>query len=393
MENNVSDYQQYKNTKEFELMISLLRNEINELQISQLINNLDWDVFLDLIIHHRVYPIIYKNTQKLNENLIPVKYASRLQYLYFQNTLKMLKLSSEMIRLNNELIARNIRCIVLKGPALAMKIYGNYSDRTSKDLDILVSPEDFDSAHMVMINNGYVNEEEINVLKGRKKWNEHHVVYHHPDLKVQIEVHFRLSFDIKNNKPSFNELWNRSEQTIHQGNLIHILGREDLFVYLAHHGARHVFFRLRWLHDLDQFMRLYPLSEDVIKKIIYYECAKSVELCCTLLKHFFGTPIQKPMNLVSDNKDSKKLKLIALKFITEPISFESLSPYHMGYYKSYQLLLKQGMHKGVYLISLLYPNNRDIDTLKLPKYLQFLYFPMRPFLWMWRVIKRTISQA
>lgn len=383
---------EYKNTKEFELMISLLQNDINQLQISQLIYNLNWDVFFNLIIHHRVYPIIYKNTQKLNENVIPDMYSHRLYSLYIQNTLKMLRLSSEMIRINNEFTTKNIRNIVLKGPALAMKLYGNYSDRTSKDLDILISIDDFECAHKIMINNGYVNEEDIIILKGKKNWNEHHVVYNHSELKVQIEVHFKLSFDL-NNKPSFDELWNRSEQTTHEGNIIRILGREDLFIYLCHHAARHVFFRLRWLHDLDQYIRLYPLSENVTEKIICYQCAKGTELCCALLKHFFGTPIQNSIDVISDSKDSIKLKKIALKFINEPISFESLSPYHMGYYKQYLFLLKQGRHKGLYLISLLYPNNRDIDTLRLPKYLQFLYFPMRPFLWMWRVIKRTVSQA
>ena len=43
-------------------------------------------------------------------------------------------------------------------------------------------------------------------------------------------------------------------------------------------------------------------------------------------------------------------------------------------------------------MSFLYPYPEDAEILPLPKYLQFLYFPLRPFLWAWRkTMKRALT--
>ena len=50
---------------------------------------------------------------------------------------------------------RGIRTLVLKGPTLALDLYGDVSLRTSKDLDILIPLTEIEQAERLMTELGY----------------------------------------------------------------------------------------------------------------------------------------------------------------------------------------------------------------------------------------------
>ena len=51
------------------------------------------------------------------------------------------------------------------------------------------------------------------------------------------------------------------------------------------------------------------------------------------------------------------------------------------YHKRHLFSLMSIRQKFIYFLSFLYPYPTDVEVLPLPKYLHFLYFPLRPFLW------------
>ncbi|MEH7475490.1 hypothetical protein V7158_27690, partial [Priestia megaterium] len=57
----------------------------------------------------------------------------------------------------------------------------------------------------------------------------------------------------------------------------------------------------------------------------------------------------------------------------------------------YLFMLTPNRQKITYAILLLYPRSWDADTLTLPKSFHFLYFPLRPFLWIWRRMRKALS--
>ena len=48
---------------------------------------------------------------------------------------------------------------------------------------------------------------------------------------------------------------NEKEKVLLQIIHVYILGREDLFLFLVSHGARHGWSRLRWLIDIHQIVK------------------------------------------------------------------------------------------------------------------------------------------
>ena len=72
--------------------------------------------------------------------------------------------------------------------------------------------------------------------------------------EVKLEVHWRLNPGPAK-EPTFNELWERKRISILlTDSPVYFLGREDLFLFLVTHGARHGWSRLRWLVDIHQIV-------------------------------------------------------------------------------------------------------------------------------------------
>ncbi|MDO7488047.1 hypothetical protein Q5O89_24100 [Peribacillus frigoritolerans] len=127
-----------------------------------------------------------------------------------------------------------------------------------------------------------------------------------------------------------------------------------------------------------------------------------------LASHLLKTPISNEMQSITSEKRTRKLAQMALFYIVEmgPVNFSQskveLSKYEKYlsllikpnirksfFLTSYQLAIKSNLHKLFFILQLLYPSSLDEKTLRLPKHLRFLYFPLRPFLWAWRMIAKA----
>ena len=141
----------------------------------------------------------------------------------------------QICKLFNE---NQIDSIVLKGPVLAIDLYGDLSLRTSADLDILIPITELDKVDQLLIEMGYEKEDYIDTILNDWTWRHHHFTYFHSQKGVKCEIHWRLHPG-PGKEPSFNELWSRKRISSLTSYPIYYLGREDLFLFLVAHGARH----------------------------------------------------------------------------------------------------------------------------------------------------------
>lgn len=72
---------------------------------------IDWDQFLELAMHHRVYPFIYQKMKEIDPMLIPEYVMHRLQQNYKMNTFQMLFLSGEMEQISKLFTGNEIRTL------------------------------------------------------------------------------------------------------------------------------------------------------------------------------------------------------------------------------------------------------------------------------------------
>lgn len=347
---------------------------------------IDWEEFVNLVVHHRIYSLIYKNILRTDEPKFPQSVKEDLYNRYVKNSYWMLHLSREMGIIFKEFTKNNIQAIILKGPNLATELYGDLTLRTSKDIDILVSRDELPKAEKILSELGYVNEDSDVLLKERKKWSEHNTSHINNNKKVQVELHWRLSPD-NINEPEFKKLW-ENRKVIDSKYNINTLGDIDLFVYLALHGSRHGWFRLRWLLDIDKLIRK-GLDWDGLSKFMnHYKCSQNVGQAIILSTKFFNSPVSEENRLIFFSKNSAYLAKLSLPFILETINFKSLSAKLSIYFRFYLYKIKPPSNRFFFIASQFYPNIRDIQTIKLPKSLRFIYFPLKPLLWFWRRVRR-----
>ncbi|MHA6533894.1 nucleotidyltransferase domain-containing protein [Paenibacillus sp. BAC0078] len=377
-------------SKELWLLLAVLNSDdINETaeQNPQLFKDIDWELWVRLSLHHRVFPYIYPKLSRMREECVPATVTQRLKWEYRRNTVQMLQLSGEMGFIGEELAKLHIRSLFLKGPVLAQELYGEISQRTSRDLDFLVPMAQLTETEALLVRLGYVKEEDFESILGDWKWREHHTTFNHPGKNIKVEVHWRLSPG-PSKEPGFDELWERSRTSSHFGQHVHYLGQEDLFLFLAAHGARHGWSRLRWLLDIKQLLLQKPDPARLIGLLQRYNYTDVGGQALLLAADLLAAPVAPALSSLTERPKSRRIAQLALFYVTRMVNLHNppLEPEVERHYKYYQPAIMTRWHQFLYMAGFLYPYAADAKTLPLPKPLHVLYFPLRPFLWTWRKV-------
>lgn len=371
---------------ELELILELLKETDVEISNNKFKNiEIDWDQFLQLTYHHRLFPILYKKLYRAKKHWIPSTVIHQLKSSYEKNTFHMLFLFGEIEALNQILQSNGIRSLFLKGPILAKDLYDDISSRTCGDLDLLIPFKDLEVVDQILMGLGYQKDEYIKSLLGDWKWRHHHFTYFHPEKGTKVEIHWRLN-PSPSKEPTFEELWNNRRIFVLKDKPIHYLGEDDLFFFLVTHGARHGWSRLRWLLDIHMMLNI-ELNWNKIKQNIHiFQSEKIVGQSLILSYSLFNTKIPNHVKSLTTNRQSKQLAQDAVFYLErmvnlhhEPVSIE-ISRFHARHL--FSLMSRQ--QKILHLLSILHPFYTDAEILPLPKQLHFLYFPLRPFLLLWK---------
>ncbi len=389
--NKQSSLEPHMYSAELALLLELLQSESASSSsigiTSRTASSLDWKEFVALAHHHRVYPTI--QAQCAEHPLLPEQVKQWLTQKYNRNAFTMLQLSGQMQHLSALLGERGIRALQLKGPVLAQLLYGDLSRRTSKDLDVLVPMEQAQQAEELLLELGYVKTQSVPRTTHNWRWRYNHESYTDERTGVEIELHWRLNGDA-GKEQGFEELWSRRQTLAFGGTDVHMLGMEDLLIYLAVHGARHAWFRLRWLVDIDRLTRS-NLDWSLLRQLTrQYHCEHIVGQALLLSASWLHTPIHTEMEHWTAHARSHELAVRVLPFITNRVNLcpEPETEALAKPYRAYQYALKTSGQKALFWVRKLAPDDWDMQTLPLPKGLYFLYYPLHPFLLLYRRMQR-----
>jgi len=220
-------------------------------------------------------------------------------------------------------------------------------------------------------------------------------VYIYFQKGITIEIQWKLH-NYSLNEPNFEELWNKKRTKVIGNYPIHCLGKEDLFFYLIAHGARHGWFRLRWLLDIHQFMTKQVNVESIPGTLNKYHYRHllwgSDYLGQTLIlaSMLFQTPINNAMKTATERNGARKLAKKTLIHLSRQaqLKFSPSEEYLDKSLGRYIFSIEPKKQKVISISLLFHPTTSDIETLKLPKSLRFMYGPLRPFLGVWRKTRK-----
>jgi hypothetical protein len=348
-----------------------------------------WDELMRLSERHRLSLILYKN---FKEDFLysRLELPPALKEKYFTQTQHVLRLATEGVRISNILKDAGISSILLKGPFLSLQIYGDTAMRPSRDVDILVLPENIEMVNDILLSQGYRKVyPDFTLSKKQNEFYKKHknqFAYRNVENGCLVELHWRL-FGQKSLFPiPTGQVFAESQELIMGGKPIRVLSKNHLIEYLCLHGALHQWFRLHWLRDIAQL-----LSDETVNPSEIIESAKRngndrpVEQAIILANMFFGSP--------SNIKPNRIVASIVNESITAAVSDESrslsrkISRLRVPFYK---MRLKSSINHKLSSWTVLQPNFNDWKILKLPDSLFFLYFFLRPFIWFYSAyLKQT----
>jgi len=260
-------------------------------RISRLLSSaLDWRHLVDLANFHGVAPLLANNLSNGDfSSRIPSLYLKLLKDAYNQTLFRNLVYSTELEELLSIFNQHNLKAIELKGFDLAENLYGNPGLRPMCDIDILVKPEDLESAGACLVKAGYIGQTQDDI-------HPFHTTYYKKtgSLFTAVELHWALEDKRLVDFP-YREIWERSKTRLVQGTPVLTLSLEDSLMFLSHHLIKNDDQWLKSLCDIAELLKKHEGSLDwdyVCHSAMYsWHIGSAVYYSLRRARELFGAPV------------------------------------------------------------------------------------------------------
>lgn len=206
--------------------------------------DIDWNRFADAVVQHRVDLLIGPALGPGGP--MPETVRNRLKSRRKTSAGRVLRFGAELARLATALREGGVDALALKGPAFAALLHGTWLHRLSQDIDLMVPKEAEARAIAVLQRCGYRAADGSDRFV--REYNAINLV--HPQTGIHVELHTRLvELDALLPEAAMRP-FETSVEVMLAGAAVRTLAPERAVLYAANHGARHLWRRLFWLHDM-----------------------------------------------------------------------------------------------------------------------------------------------
>jgi hypothetical protein len=354
---------------------------------------------IGLASYHGVLPLLYHTLQVLlkDENSYEPHTMHHIKRLYEAMkehyayiTQKNMYMSAQLLHFLSRFEKEDIAMLAFKGPTLAVSAYGDITLRQFGDIDILVHRRDVPQIMKIMDAEGYLPD--VTLPEGDA---EHYydllttIGFDNPVSKMRIEVHWELLSHNYAVAWKSDSLWHKTELVTLNRKEIPVLAFEDMLVYLCLHGSKHLFERMEWVCDIDRMIRT---QENIDwKKII--TSAKQIGvfrmllLGLSLASDFYDLPLPDEIRkAVSRDKTLPLLKSKILSICYDPS--QTAQKIDKEYFFTVLRMRERFRDRMRFGWQALFATQfNDLNYIRLPKYLHFLY----PIVRLYRLVRKYIS--
>jgi hypothetical protein len=274
-----------------------------------------------------------------------------------------------------------IKSIAFKGPTLSQMAYGDVVSRQYVDLDVLVDENELLNAIKILKKNDYVLEDDFKLELLKNNRNIFHDVTLRKNALVNIELHWRLFSDEYMTGIADLNIEENIKIFEYQNNKLKVFENEIQILYLSIHGAKHNWERIEWLVDIVRFIEnnaidwkqlLHFIERTKTEKILF----STFYLCKTILDLSLPKEIEEKVQKTNILNFSQRFEIFFYKnfdyILYHDKEAKKISKIQFDILYGYK-------NKLLFIFALIKPTELDYQTVKLPKYLSFLYYLIRPF--------------
>ena len=220
--------------------------------ISALLREVSWPALIRLAGEHGVISLLASSVAQFEESLVPPDFAQKIRQLHRAQVLSALQMTIELFRLVDQFRGAGLDTLLVKGPCLALRAYGDTGARQYGDLDFLVRQKDILRATELMISAGYQPEIPVKALNAQKIPGQY--VFVRIAAPLLVELHTERTMRYFPRGLPIEEFFARQQYVSIDGHQIPTLAIEDELILICIHGAKHLWERLSMVADVAAFI-------------------------------------------------------------------------------------------------------------------------------------------
>jgi hypothetical protein len=345
---------------------------------SVLRRELDWNRAIETAESHGLLPLLFRQIEDLCADSVPAAAVESLQRRYREHSLRMLLLTCELIKLLRLFHTEGIAAVPYKGPALSALLYGDHALRQSDDLDMMIPVQEIWRATELLESQGFrpcppVKREQIAAYSRT----ECDIVFAHDKPGLLIDLHWALVPPYHGFSFQAAQLWDRLESMDLLGEKIDQLSLESHLMALCLHGSKHLWARLGWVCDITALLHSgRPLDwERVLCRAQTWRSERVLFLGLLLAHDLLDADLPpEVLSRIRARPEIAGLAQCARKrlFDRVPAGFWGLTWFRLRLIDGMAARIQYCTHR------VLFPSYNDLEWVRLPSSLSFLYFFLRP---------------
>jgi hypothetical protein len=254
---------------------------------------LDWTALFQAALLHDVAPLAAHRLLAHGAERLDDEMREGLELYLEGERLKAQVLAGELAHTLECLVGQNIPAIPIKGPQLALALYGDTGLRSCRDLDILVRDTDVARTLAALEGLGYRHDAALSTLQieAVRRYGGQYILFH-PE-RAAVEPHWliapsTLAFDL-----DYERLWHRTRRSDFLGVPCLRLPPEEELLLLCLHGAKEQWKKLKWICDIAAFPGVHPGIdwERLWDEAAGQGCARMLKLGLALARHLLEAPL------------------------------------------------------------------------------------------------------
>ncbi len=348
------------------------------------------ELLLELADRHGVNGLLYKGLSSSHPNLLTENGMDTLRKRLLFHKVRVQRLLAEWPGIIETAERSDIPVLTIKGPALALQLYGSPHSREYCDLDLFIPTKggdlhlliaDFDKTgyHIAAGNHSSTPSQHRFALQ-----KTNHLVVANEKKKVGVEIHSNLFGLIqKMYTVPAQELFKRSGNVEWNGKKFLSLGKEDNTVFIFTHSIKHAWSCLKWV--LDGALLFHSYSEKERKSLLRMVKELGLERVFASSIRFIRTIIELPLSdsikSMLEKRDGTVNRIVS--YLSRSFQGKIAYPSQKKRDKVNRLLFQLKLKKSIpYKLSVLkekiIPGEKEFELIALPNSFSFLYWIIRP---------------
>jgi len=359
------------------LLLYIARRDTDPDHLRSLIkHDLDWDYLLALAYTHGLLPLLHKH---LATDLVPAHVLSRLKRESVANSQNVLHLTGRQLRVYKLFKENNVPVALFKGPLLSQMAYGEMSLRQAGDIDLLINRRDFIQARLLLESLGYEMTPRLTPAQLSSHLSNHcEIQFMRDEWLTVVDLHWDLAprsfvFGVKP-----EDVMSRLQAVSLAGTTVETFGAEDLLLYQAMHGAKHLWRRLEWISCLAESLRATTTInwDTLVDRAAKAHATRILALGLRLVEEFSDAPI--PSEVFASVDPDKTMQRMAAQIRAQ--LFTTFGPAESTETNLYNLRIMDRKRDALVSVlrSIFVPTLPDWQSLALPASLHSLYYAYRP---------------